>query len=129
LRHCGAYVADALKKRIGDREVQCAVRELDQYDRRISTCEVAAEDLSSWLVSEGLALANRPSPTGSFRTRRSPGRRAVVLSRLPLRRRGITGTIAGGLLCRRHPKDARSRATSIATANGSTTRRGKSQWY
>ena len=60
LRHRGAYVADALKERIGDREVRCAVRELDQYDRRISTCEVAGEDLSSWLVSEGLAVANRP---------------------------------------------------------------------
>ena len=60
LRHCGAYVADALKERIGDREVRCAVRELDQYDRRISTCEMAGEDLSSWLVSEGLAVANRP---------------------------------------------------------------------
>ena len=30
LRHCGAYVADALKERIGDREVRRAVRELDQ---------------------------------------------------------------------------------------------------
>ena len=60
LRHCGAYVADALKERIGDREVRCAVRELDQYDRRISICDVAGEDLSNWLVSEGLALANRP---------------------------------------------------------------------
>jgi endonuclease YncB( thermonuclease family) len=60
LRHCGAHVADALKERIGDREVRCTVRELDQYDRRISTCEVAGEDLSSWLVSEGLAPANRP---------------------------------------------------------------------
>ena len=60
LRPCGAYAADALKERIGKREVRCAVRELDQYDRRISTCEVAGEDLSSWLVSEGLAVANRP---------------------------------------------------------------------
>jgi endonuclease YncB( thermonuclease family) len=59
LRHCGAYVADALKERIGDREVRCVVRELDQYDRRISTCEVAGEDLSSWLVSSGLAMAFR----------------------------------------------------------------------
>ena len=59
LRRCGAYVANALEKRIGGREVRCAVREIDQYDRRISTCEVAGEDLSSWLVSEGLALAYR----------------------------------------------------------------------
>jgi endonuclease YncB( thermonuclease family) len=60
LRHCGTYVADALKERIGDREVQCTVRELDQYDRRISTCEVGGENLSRWLVSEGLGPANRP---------------------------------------------------------------------
>ena len=60
LRRCGAYVADALAERIGDREVRCTVRELDQYDRQIARCEVAGEDLSSWLVSEGLALAQPP---------------------------------------------------------------------
>jgi endonuclease YncB( thermonuclease family) len=59
MRHCGAYVADALKDRISDREVRCVVREIDQYDRRISSCEAAGEDLSTWLVSEGLALAFR----------------------------------------------------------------------
>jgi endonuclease YncB( thermonuclease family) len=59
LRRCGEYVGDALKERIGDREVRCVVRELDQYDRRISNCEVVGEDLSVWLVSEGLALAYR----------------------------------------------------------------------
>jgi endonuclease YncB( thermonuclease family) len=59
LRHCGAYVADALKERIGGREVRCTVREIDQYDRRISICEVGGEELSAWLVSEGWALAHR----------------------------------------------------------------------
>ena len=59
LRPCGAYVTDALAERIAGREVRCAVVELDQYDRRISNCEVAGEDLSAWLVSEGLALAYR----------------------------------------------------------------------
>jgi endonuclease YncB( thermonuclease family) len=59
LRRCGEYVADALAERIGGREVRCAGRELDQYDRRISSCEVAGEDLSQWLVSSGLAMAFR----------------------------------------------------------------------
>jgi endonuclease YncB( thermonuclease family) len=60
LRSCGVYVADALAERLRGRAVRCAVLGLDQYDRRISTCEVAGEDLSSWLISEGLAVANRP---------------------------------------------------------------------
>jgi endonuclease YncB( thermonuclease family) len=59
LRPCGAYVADALVERIAGREVRCSVAELDQYDRRISSCEVASEDLSGWLVSSGLAMAFR----------------------------------------------------------------------
>jgi endonuclease YncB( thermonuclease family) len=59
LRGCGEYVADALAERIGGREIRCAVRELDQYDRRISTCEIAGEDISQWLVSSGLAMAFR----------------------------------------------------------------------
>jgi hypothetical protein len=59
LRDCGAFVADALAERIGAREVRCEVREIDQYNRRIANCEVAGEDLSSWLVSSGLAMAFR----------------------------------------------------------------------
>jgi endonuclease YncB( thermonuclease family) len=59
LRPCGAYVADALAEHIGGREVRCSVLELDQYDRRISSCEIGGEDLSQWLVSNGLAMAFR----------------------------------------------------------------------
>jgi Staphylococcal nuclease homologue len=59
LRHCGTYVADALAERIAGREVRCTVAGVDQYDRLISICDVAGEDLSGWLVSKGLALAYR----------------------------------------------------------------------
>jgi endonuclease YncB( thermonuclease family) len=59
LRSCGAYVADALAERIGGREVWCTVLDIDQYDRRIASCEVGGEDLSAWLVSSGLAMAFR----------------------------------------------------------------------
>jgi endonuclease YncB( thermonuclease family) len=59
LRPCGAYVADALAQRIDGHKVRCTVRELDQYDRRIATCEVVGEELSRWLVTNGLAMAFR----------------------------------------------------------------------
>jgi endonuclease YncB( thermonuclease family) len=59
LRPCGAYVADLLAERLAGREVRCTVITLDQYDRRIASCEVAGEDLSRWLVSNGFAMAFR----------------------------------------------------------------------
>ena len=59
LRPCGTYVADALAERIGGREVDCTVVDVDQYDRQIARCEVAGEDLSQWLVTSGLAMAFR----------------------------------------------------------------------
>jgi endonuclease YncB( thermonuclease family) len=123
LRYCGAYVADALKERIGGREVRCAVRELDQYDRRISTCEVAGEDLASWLISEGLAVANRP-----FSDRLIPDEEAARAAG-----RGIWQTsFEAPWDYRAHrwevavqeAKDAPSRGTSTAMGNGSTIPRG-----
>lgn len=39
--------------------MHCEVREIDQYDRRIATCTQGEEDLSAWLVQNGLALAYR----------------------------------------------------------------------
>jgi endonuclease YncB( thermonuclease family) len=54
---CGAYVADALAERIRGHDVHCTVLGIDDYDRRIATCEIAREDLSQWLVSRGLAMA------------------------------------------------------------------------
>jgi endonuclease YncB( thermonuclease family) len=59
LASCGTYVAEALAERVRGRELQCTVLGLDDYDRRIATCEVAGEDLSRWLVSSGLAMAFR----------------------------------------------------------------------
>jgi endonuclease YncB( thermonuclease family) len=59
LRSCGVYVADALAERIRGRDVRCTVHSLDDYDRRIASCEVAGEDLSQWLVSSGLVMAFR----------------------------------------------------------------------
>jgi endonuclease YncB( thermonuclease family) len=59
LRDCGAFVAAVLAGRIRGQSVECAVHATDEYERRIASCSHAGEDLSTWLVSEGLALAFR----------------------------------------------------------------------
>jgi endonuclease YncB( thermonuclease family) len=59
LRDCGAFVADVLAGRIRDQSVECEVHAIDEYERRIASCTHAGEDLSTWLVSQGLALAFR----------------------------------------------------------------------
>jgi endonuclease YncB( thermonuclease family) len=59
LRDCGMYVADVLAERIRGQTVECEVHAIDEYQRRIASCTYAGEDLSTWLVSEGLALAFR----------------------------------------------------------------------
>jgi endonuclease YncB( thermonuclease family) len=59
LRDCGAFVADVLAGRIRGQTVECEVHAVDEYQRGIASCTHAGEDLSTWLVSEGLALAFR----------------------------------------------------------------------
>jgi endonuclease YncB( thermonuclease family) len=59
LRPCGAYAADALLEHVRGREVRCIVLGLDEYDRRVASCEVDGEELSRWLVTNGLAMAFR----------------------------------------------------------------------
>ena len=59
LRDCGVYVADVLAERIRGQTVECEVHAIDEYQRQIASCTYAGEDLSTWLVSEGLALAFR----------------------------------------------------------------------
>ena len=59
LRRCGAFVADVLAGRIRGKRIECEVHALDKYERRLASCSHAGEDLSTWLVSEGLALAFR----------------------------------------------------------------------
>jgi endonuclease YncB( thermonuclease family) len=59
LRNCGAFVADVLAERTRGQVVECEVHAVDDYKRRLASCSHAGEDLSTWLVSEGLALAFR----------------------------------------------------------------------
>lgn len=57
LRRCGVVATNRLAERIAGETVTCEVTELDAYGRSIATCSHSGQDLSAWLVAEGLALA------------------------------------------------------------------------
>ncbi len=56
---CGQAAALALADRIGRHAVHCEVRDVDRWKRLIAICHEAGEDLSAWMVRNGLALAFR----------------------------------------------------------------------
>lgn len=53
----------ALKEHVGSRTVRCDVKTKDQYGRNVAACSILSgrlsEDMGSWLVSNGLAVAYR----------------------------------------------------------------------
>jgi endonuclease YncB( thermonuclease family) len=54
---CGIAARDRLSSHIADRIVSCASRGEDRYGRTLAICSSSGEDLSAWMVREGLALA------------------------------------------------------------------------
>jgi len=54
---CGQRVTTALSNKIGGRTVSCERRDVDRYGRIVAVCRIGDEDLNSWLVSEGHAVA------------------------------------------------------------------------
>ncbi len=56
---CGKDAANALVDKIARRPVTCEDLGRDTYDRIIGRCAVAGEDIESWMVSQGWALAYR----------------------------------------------------------------------
>lgn len=58
-RRCGQQAALAQADRIGRRTVNCAVRDVDRYNRAIAVGTQDNQDLNRWLVSEGWAVAYR----------------------------------------------------------------------
>ena len=57
---CGQAATRALRERIGDGKVACAIdSQRDRYGRALGVCSVHGEDLNAWLVSQGHALAYR----------------------------------------------------------------------
>ena len=56
---CGKDAANALADKIAHRPVACEDLGRDRYKRIIGRCTVAGEDIGTWMVSQGLALAYR----------------------------------------------------------------------
>lgn len=56
---CGQQSALALADKIGERTVRCLERDIDRYRRVVAVCYLGKQDLGSWLVEEGRALAFR----------------------------------------------------------------------
>ena len=55
---CGEKSALALSKKLEDKEVKCILeKNKDRYRRSIGTCYVDNEDINSWLVKKGYAIA------------------------------------------------------------------------
>ncbi len=56
---CGKDAANALAEKIARRPVTCEDLGRDRYDRIVARCTVAGEDIESWMVRQGWALAYR----------------------------------------------------------------------
>ncbi len=56
---CGKDTANILADFINNRSVTCEDLGRDRYKRIIGRCTVAGEDIGSWMVQQGLALAYR----------------------------------------------------------------------
>ncbi len=56
---CGKNATNALAEKIARRSVTCEDLGRDRYKRIIARCAVAGEDIESWMVQQGLALAYR----------------------------------------------------------------------
>jgi endonuclease YncB( thermonuclease family) len=54
---CGIDARDQLAAHIAGRDIECSSHGTDVYQRTLATCYLAGEDLNSWLVQQGWALA------------------------------------------------------------------------
>ncbi|MCC3862615.1 thermonuclease family protein [Pseudemcibacter aquimaris] len=56
---CGQKAALALSDKIQRSPIRCTVKDTDRYGRSIAVCYKNGEDLNSWMVSQGWAVAYR----------------------------------------------------------------------
>ena len=56
---CGQAAALALSDRIGEAPISCEPRDTDRYGRTVAVCRKGTEDLNSWMVAQGHAVAFR----------------------------------------------------------------------
>ena len=56
---CGQVSTHKLTKKINNQIVKCKIKDVDRYNRLIGECYKRNENLNSWLVSNGYAVAYR----------------------------------------------------------------------
>ena len=56
---CGQVSTDKLTKKINNQIIKCKIKNVDRYNRLIAECYKRNENLNSWLVSNGYAVAYR----------------------------------------------------------------------
>lgn len=56
---CGRKAATSLGSWLGNRQVSCVPKGRDRYNRTLARCFVGSDDIQSWLVINGWALAFR----------------------------------------------------------------------
>jgi endonuclease YncB( thermonuclease family) len=54
---CGIAARDHLAHHIGGRPIECLPDGVDRYHRTLAVCQVGEENLNTWVVREGFALA------------------------------------------------------------------------
>lgn len=65
---CGVAAADALRAKVAAAggAVHCVVLNQDRYGRDVALCDVGGDDLATWMVSRGWALAYRQYGGAAF---------------------------------------------------------------
>ena len=56
---CGQVSTNKLTKKINNQIIKCKIKDVDRYNRLIAECYKRNENLNSWLVSNGYAVAYR----------------------------------------------------------------------
>ena len=57
---CGEKSTNALKKKIKNKKIRCLIQDKkDRYRRNIGICYLKRQDINSWLVKNGYAIAYR----------------------------------------------------------------------
>ena len=56
---CGLQASLALSAKIGQTIIRCQKRDIDHYNRIVAVCRLNTEDLNSWIVRQGWAVAYR----------------------------------------------------------------------
>ncbi len=56
---CGHVSTNMLTKKINNQIIKCKIKDVDRYNRFIGECYKRNENLNSWLVSHGYAVAYR----------------------------------------------------------------------